>query len=38
MDVDIVEAISNLTIQQTAYQASLQMIGQSFQLTLLNFL
>lgn len=38
VDVDIVEAISNLTLQQTAYQASLQMIGQSFQLTLLNFL
>ena len=38
VDVDLAEAISKLTFQQTAYQASLQMIGQSFQLTLLNFL
>ncbi|MEC8800578.1 MAG: flagellin, partial [Planctomycetota bacterium] len=38
IDADLVEAVSNLTLQQTAYQASLQMIGQSFQLTLLNFL
>ena len=38
IDADLVEAVSKLTLQQTAYQASLQMIGQSFQLTLLNFL
>ncbi len=38
IDVDLVDAISRLTTQQAAFQASLQMIGQTFQLTLLDFL
>lgn len=38
IDVDFTEAVSNLTAQQAAYQASLQMIGQTYRLTLLDFL
>lgn len=36
-DVDFVEVISNLTARQTSVEASLRLIGQTMQLTLLNF-
>lgn len=38
LDVDLVAAISDLTAQQATFQASLQMIGNTFQLSLLDFL
>ena len=38
IDVDLIEAISNLTARQTTIQASLQTIAQSFRLSLLDFL
>ena len=38
IDVDLPSAISNLTAQQAAFQASLQMAGQLFKLSLLDFL
>jgi flagellar hook-associated protein 3 FlgL len=38
MDVDLVEAISNMTARQFALQASLQTAGSLLQLSLLNFI
>jgi flagellin-like hook-associated protein FlgL len=38
IDVDLTEAISNLAAQQASLEASLRMIGQTFQLSLLDFL
>ncbi len=38
IDVDFVEVVSELTARQTAYQASLQLAGRTFQLTLLDYL
>jgi flagellin-like hook-associated protein FlgL len=38
IDVDIVEAISNLTARQVSLQASLQTIGNILQLSLLDFI
>jgi len=38
IEVDLVKAISDLTARQAAFQASLQLTGQTFQLSLLNFL
>ncbi len=38
IDVDFVEAATNLTAQQATLQASLQLIGTTFQLSLLDFL
>ncbi|MEM9354185.1 MAG: flagellin [Planctomycetota bacterium] len=38
LDVDLAEAISDLTARQTAYQASLQTIANLLQLSLLDFL
>jgi flagellin-like hook-associated protein FlgL len=38
IDVDLVEAISQLTTKQVAFEASLRSMGQIFQLSLLNFL
>ncbi len=38
IDSDLVEAISQLTIKQTSMQASLQLIGRTFQLSLLDFI
>jgi len=38
IDVDFVQAISDLSARQAAYQASLQLSAQLQQLTLLNFL
>jgi flagellar hook-associated protein 3 FlgL len=38
MDVDLVEAISNLTARQYAYEASLRTAGSLLQLSLLNFI
>ncbi|HZZ26858.1 MAG TPA: flagellar hook-associated protein FlgL [Pirellulales bacterium] len=38
IDTDLPTAITNLTAQQTAFQASLQLAGQMFHLTLLNYL
>jgi flagellin-like hook-associated protein FlgL len=38
IDVDLVEAISNLTARQTSLQASLQAMANMLQLSLLNFL
>ena len=38
IDVDLVEAISNLTAQQASLEASLQLMGRTFQLTLLDFI
>ena len=38
IDVDLPSAISSLTAQQAAFQASLQMAGQLFKLSLLDFL
>lgn len=38
IDVDLVQAISALTAQQASFEASLRLIGQTFQLSLLNFL
>lgn len=38
LDVDLVEAISNLTARQYAYQASLQTAGSLLQMTLLDFI
>jgi flagellar hook-associated protein 3 FlgL len=38
IDVDLVEAISNLTARQASYQASLQLMGKTFQLSLLDYL
>lgn len=38
LDVDLVEAISNLTARQAAFEASLRLIGQTFNLSLLDFI
>ncbi|QDU77552.1 Flagellar hook-associated protein 3 [Bremerella volcania] len=38
IDVDIVQAISEMTAKQASFQASLQMTGQLYQLTLLDFI
>ena len=38
IEVDLVEAISNLTARQVSLQASLQAMGNMLQLTLLNYL
>lgn len=38
IDVDLTEAISNMLAKQAAYQASLQMTGQSFRMSLLDYL
>ena len=38
IDVDITEAISNLTARQLSYEASLRVSGSLLQLTLLSFL
>jgi flagellin-like hook-associated protein FlgL len=38
IEVDLVEAISNLTARQATFQASLQLIGKTFQLSLLDFI
>ena len=38
LDVDLVEAISNLTSRQIAFEASLRSMGMIFQLSLLNFI
>ncbi len=38
IDVDLTEAISNLLARQASYQASLQLTGQTFQLSLLDYL
>lgn len=38
IEVDLTEAISNLTAKQAAYQASLQMTAQTVRLTLLDYL
>lgn len=38
IDADLVKSISNLTAQQATYEASLRLIAQSFQLSLLEFL
>jgi len=38
VDIDMVEAISNLTARQFAYQASLQTAGSMLQLSLLDFI
>lgn len=38
IDTDLAESISNLSAQQATLQATLQLIGRTFQLTLLDFL
>jgi flagellar hook-associated protein 3 FlgL len=38
IDIDLVEAISNLTARQTSLQASLQAMANMLQLSLLNYL
>jgi len=38
IEVDFVQAISDMTARQASYQASLQTIGQLYQLTLLDFI
>lgn len=38
IDVDLTEAITDLTTQQTAYQATLKTMANLFQLTLLDFI
>jgi flagellar hook-associated protein 3 FlgL len=38
IDTDLVEAISNLTARQASFQASLQLMGKTFQLSLLDYL
>ena len=38
IDTDLVKAISDLTARQASLQASLQLMGRLFQLTLLNYL
>jgi flagellin-like hook-associated protein FlgL len=38
IDTDLPSAITNLTAQQAAFQASLELAGQSFHLSLLNYL
>ncbi len=38
IEVDLVDAISELTARQAAFQASLELTGQTFQLSLINFL
>ena len=38
IDVDLTVAISDMLAQQAAYQASLQIIGETFRLSLLEFL
>lgn len=38
IDTDLADAIAQLTARQAALEASLRLIGQTFQLTLLNFL
>lgn len=38
IEVDLTEAISNLLARQASYQAALQLTGQTFQLSLLDFL
>jgi flagellin-like hook-associated protein FlgL len=37
-DVDMAKAVSDMTLRQTSYEASLRTTAQLFQLTLLNFL
>jgi flagellar hook-associated protein 3 FlgL len=38
IDVDLTKAISDMLAKQAAYQASLQMTGQTFKMNLLNYL
>ncbi len=38
IDVDLIEAITNLTARQASYEASLQLTGQTFRLSLLDYL
>ncbi|MGY8771714.1 MAG: flagellin [Pirellulales bacterium] len=38
IDVDIVETISNLTAKQASFEASLRVIGQISQLSLLDYI
>ena len=38
IEVDFVEAVSEMTARQAAFQASLQLAGKTFQLTLLDYL
>jgi flagellin-like hook-associated protein FlgL len=38
IDTDFVEVVSELTARQAAFQASLQLAGRTFQLTLLDYL
>ncbi|HHK42040.1 MAG TPA: flagellar hook-associated protein 3, partial [Planctomycetaceae bacterium] len=38
IDTDFAEAISKLTAEQIALQATLEMIGRTFRLTLLDFI
>ncbi len=38
LDVDFADAISRMTAQQIAVQATMEMIGRTFQLTLLDFI
>jgi flagellar hook-associated protein 3 FlgL len=38
IDVDLVEAISSLTARQASYQASLQLMAKTLQLSLLDYL
>jgi flagellar hook-associated protein 3 FlgL len=38
IDVDFVEVVSEMTARQAAFQASLQLAGKTFQLTLLDYL
>jgi flagellar hook-associated protein 3 FlgL len=38
IDVDFVKAISDITARQAALEASMRLIGQTFQISLLNFL
>jgi flagellin-like hook-associated protein FlgL len=38
IDADFVDVVSQLTARQAAFEASLQLIGRTFQLTLLDYL
>ena len=38
IDVDLVSAISSLTARQASYQASLQLMAKTFQLSLMDYL
>lgn len=38
IEVDLVQAISDLTARQASFQASLQLMGKTFQLTLLDYI